>query len=450
MKRHSNSKKTMKKPKGGGITAIIVCGYKSICQERRIEIRPLTILAGANSSGKSSAIQPILLLKQTLDASYDPGPLLLNGPNVKFTSVEQLLSRTSQSACPDIFSIGIEVEHDKTLTIYFQKDKKGFEIQQMVYTTGEKTDNFRMTMTNDEIIRILPRHLKDLSELISKSEKTKLEWSIIRERCFLGLDLRRKGEKKTFLTPFPMSPSTIVEPHIRKLIHLPALRGNPERTYHTTSVGSAFPGTFEKYVASIIANWKAGKNDGKLKNLGKDLEKLGLTWKVVAEPINDTQVELRVGRLPMASRGGAYDLVSIADVGFGVSQALPVIIALQIAQKGQIVYLEQPEIHLHPRAQYSLAELLANAAKRGVKVIVETHSSLLLRGVQTQVAEGALAQNLVKLHWFIRDPIDGITEVSSGDLDGKGAFGDWPEDFDIVELQAESKYLDAVESGRKR
>src|SRR5229473_1712071 len=77
----------------GSITRITVGGFKSIVQEQSIEIKPLTILAGANSSGKSSIMQPLLLLKQTLEAAYDPGALLLNGPNVKFTSADQLLCR---------------------------------------------------------------------------------------------------------------------------------------------------------------------------------------------------------------------------------------------------------------------------------------------------------------------------------------------------------------------
>src|SRR5258708_29377682 len=78
-----------------GITRITVAGFKSISDEQSIEVRPLTILAGANSTGKSSIMQPLLLMKQTLEASFDPGPLWLGGPNVKFTSVEQLLSNTT-------------------------------------------------------------------------------------------------------------------------------------------------------------------------------------------------------------------------------------------------------------------------------------------------------------------------------------------------------------------
>src|SRR5436189_6182902 len=86
-----------------GITRITVGGFKSISQEQSIEIRPLTILAGANSSGKSTIVQPLLLLKQTLEAPYDPGALLLNGPNVKFTSADQLLSRTNSGKVADTF-----------------------------------------------------------------------------------------------------------------------------------------------------------------------------------------------------------------------------------------------------------------------------------------------------------------------------------------------------------
>jgi predicted ATPase len=110
-----------------------------------------------------------------------------------------------------------------------------------------------------------------------------------------------------------------------------------------------------------------------------------------------------------------------------------------------MVYIEQPEIHLHPRAQVKLAGILADAAKRGVRVVAETHSSLLLRAVQTLVAKAELSADLVRLHWFSRDSA-GATQVKSVVPDKNGAFGDWPEDFGDVNLQSEKDYLDAVES----
>jgi predicted ATPase len=77
-----------------GITRLAVEGFKSIVNKQSIDIAPLTILAGANSSGKSSEMQPLLLLKQTLEATYDPGPLKIDEPNVRFTSSEQFVSNT--------------------------------------------------------------------------------------------------------------------------------------------------------------------------------------------------------------------------------------------------------------------------------------------------------------------------------------------------------------------
>src|ERR1700730_6468962 len=78
---------------GDGITRIAVEGFKSIANRQEIEIAPLTILAGANSSGKSSIMQPLLMLKQTLEATTGPGPLGIGGPKVKFTSSGQCFSR---------------------------------------------------------------------------------------------------------------------------------------------------------------------------------------------------------------------------------------------------------------------------------------------------------------------------------------------------------------------
>src|ERR1700704_5485733 len=94
--------------KNGPITSISVAGYKSLVKEQAIQIRPLTILAGANSSGKSSIMQPLLLLKQTLEAPYDPGPLRLDGPNVRLTSADQLFSIIAGKASTQ-FSVRMEV-----------------------------------------------------------------------------------------------------------------------------------------------------------------------------------------------------------------------------------------------------------------------------------------------------------------------------------------------------
>jgi predicted ATPase len=199
-------RQTLQTKKGkNGITSITIEGFKSISQKQSIEIRPLTILAGANSSGKSSIMQPLLLLKQTLNASYDPDPLMLNGPNIKFTIAEQVLSNIGAKRA-NKFSVGIAVDHDTEITTYFTKGEgTAFDIEQMTYISGDTLYRLYEGMESDEF--------------------------------------------------------------------LSGLR-----------------------------------------------------------------------------QGATEDTVSIADVGLGISQTLPVLVALHAANNGQLIYLEQPEIHLHPRA----------------------------------------------------------------------------------------------------
>lgn len=430
------------------ISRITVSGYKSIYDEQSIEIRPLTILAGANSSGKSSMMQPLLLLKQTLEATYDPGPLLLDGPYLQFTSIEQVVPHFD-SRKHELLTVELTLQSKSFIKLAFNLAKRKTQIKEMATGNAEdlKFVKFRLGMSHQTILTNL-RHSeedKDAIEFLASMSSEGGKLTIIRDRCFLRLVGTALSINTLIPLLFPKKWAEDEEKHLRKMIHLPGLRGNPERTFPVTAVGPMFPGAFQEYTASIIAQWQAEKRNRNLRFLGKYLEKLGLTWKVSAKAINDAQVELQVGRLSQATNNSTTDMVNIADVGVGVSQVLPVLVALLVAEPGQLVYIEEPEIHLHPRAQSAMAEILADAAKRRVRVVIETHSQLLLLGIQTLVANGSLSPDLVKLHWFHRRR-DGSTQVTSADLDEAGAFGNWPEDFAEVALEAESRYLDAAES----
>ena len=445
-RRHQARKSPLLPRRASGITEIAASGYKSIVRRQSIEIGPLTILAGANSSGKSSIVQPLLLLKQTLEASFDPGPLLLEGPNVTFTSADQFFSRVENRRFEETLGIEISTAPGDWVKLTFKRHPgKAIQIHEMSfgYSHGTTAGTLHPEMTEAELRAALP-FLRNFPLGQGQSPPPpELLLTLRRNRCFLEVNAKRGilGIEWEF-------PSKSVAEQMSRLIHLPGLRGNPERTYPVTGVGGTFPGRFEKYVASVIAHWQTEKKD-KLEALNRALGSLGLTYRIVAKPVGETRVELMVGRLAHGKHEGENDLVSVADVGFGVSQTLPVLVALLVAKPGQAVYLEEPEIHLHPRAQSQMAGLLAEAAMRGVRVIAETHSSILLRSIQTLVASGKLPPELVKLHWFTRKPEDGSTEIHSADLDERGAFGDWPEDFDEVALETERQYLDAAETGHR-
>jgi len=429
------------------LAKLSVTGFKSLRDKVDIKIRPLTLLAGANSSGKSSIIQPLLLLKQTLDASFDPGPLMLNGPNLKFTSANQILSRLGKSPerSSSSFSVGVELTDNFSLRTEFHRTAQGIRVKEWLIGIGNQIGRLTPNMSQEQVTEAIPNEIKNhFFSLFMDAETSKPSLAVRPDRCFFTISLSfSEGDSELMLPGF--SPAASIVGVIRSLIHVPGLRGNPERNYPVSAIGPIFEGTFQQYVASVIAHWDRNNHDYKKRQLKADVESLGLTWKVEAKKLDDTRVELMVGRLPHASQGGAHDLVSVADVGFGVSQTLPVLVALIEADPGQIVYIEQPEIHLHPRAQAALANIIARASKRGVRVIIETHSSLLLVALQATVAEGELSGEDVILHWFTRDNETGQTQVSSTPLDESGAFGDWPEDFSEVAMQTEDRYLNAVE-----
>jgi predicted ATPase len=421
-------------PKPLGFTEIGVSGFKSFAEETRIQLGSLTILAGANSSGKSSIMQPLLLMKQTLEAPYDPeGALLLGGPNVSFTLAEQFLAKFSTT--PQNFTVRLSINNGlSSKSVFNWSPDSGVDIseQSLLYSGSDKEDLLlliRPSMVSEEIRLIVEKQ----HPLFAIGTDKNNPLAIKRERCFLECVETGTGAR------YRLSNPSFIQ-LIGSIIHIKGLRGSPERTYNTAAVsGSVFVGHFENYVASIIDRFQKDHPE-KLVQLVEALQKLGLTDKIETQRLNDTQIELRVGRV-----FGQTDTVNIADVGFGVSQVLPVIVALLVAQPGQLVYIEQPEIHLHPRAQIALSEIFADAANRGVRVVVETHSELFMMGIQALVAEDKLDPNAVKLHWFSRQS-DGSSQVTSADLDETGAFGDWPEDFGSIALDMANRYLSAAEA----
>jgi predicted ATPase len=438
--------------KAQGITKITIQGFKSLYDETSVEIRPLTLLAGANSSGKSSIMQPLLLMKQTLEAEYATEAFVLEGSHVKFSKVEQFTNepfvneevrvRTGLKDNIYVLEIGVELEkiHGFFLMYSVVKEKPVYPML-ISYTYPMKYIGLSINSTNEEIIAALGSEIDELRKATQKLSLEDLKWRVIAEKGFMAIALYSDDMKvidfgDTSLKVFPIGN---LKREITNIIHVPGLRGNPQRSYPTTTIDAHFEGTFEPYTASLIHHWaKSGAEE--FVRLIEQVRLLGLTSHVTAEFINDAQLQVLVART-MDSE--IDDMVSIADVGFGVSQVLPVLVALLVAKPGQLVYLEQPELHLHPRAQTKLAEIIADAAKRGVRVVVETHSSLLLLGVQTLIAENNLNYEDVILHWFKRGE-DGKTTVTSVEPDKNGAYGAWPEDFADVELDAQSRYLDAV------
>src|SRR5271155_4906166 len=121
-----------------GISAVEVEGFKSIRERTEIAIKPLTILAGANSSGKSSIMQPLLLMKQTLEAPSDPGVFLLDGPNVRFTAAHQVVSQFGKGS-HDKFVVRFRTISDRSMGVgYSWSHRDGTRAMLSGHSTGSR------------------------------------------------------------------------------------------------------------------------------------------------------------------------------------------------------------------------------------------------------------------------------------------------------------------------
>ena len=114
--------------------------------------------------------------------------------------------------------------------------------------------------------------------------------------------------------------------------------------------------------------------------------------------------------------------------GFGLTQVLPIVVAALSATKGDIILIENPEVHLHPAGQAIMGQFLSEVAGAGIQVIVETHSDHVLNGVRRAVKARRLDSEQVAIHFF-RPPSDDAPQALSPALDDSGNIDDWPDGF---------------------
>lgn len=224
-----------------------------------------------------------------------------------------------------------------------------------------------------------------------------------------------------------------------RLFYLGPLRSNPLRQYmwrgtHPEDVGPAG----DRAVEALLGSRERGRtNARRFDSRGHAIARISVEQHV-AEWLKDLDLVhgFSVERLSpdadiyrvRVQKTADSPLVYLTDVGFGVSQILPVLVLLAYVPAGSTVILEQPEIHLHPAVQAGLADVIIEAAViRGVQVIVESHSEHLLRRLQLRVAEGRVDPETFSLYFC--QTSDGESEITQLGLNLFGEIDNWPRDF---------------------
>ncbi len=360
----------------------------------KLPLRPLTLLSGANASGKSSVVQALVLLHQTMREHEWSSRLMLNGGGVRLGTVADVVDQ-------------VHGQRQFAITL-LDNDSGWFEWE----FQGER----------DEMSMIVHRARGETGD--GKG------WDIDRSVSLHNLLPSQSAEN-------PICHS--LTSRLRNLTYLSAERLGP-REYYMFDDPQLTPvvGPQGEYAVSVLHS-------------GRDAHvRDSLQLRDISSPNRLQQVEARmknffpgcvleIKKIPGASAVTLGIRVSDdtefhrpAHTGFGLTQVLPIVVAALSADSEDLLLIENPEVHLHPAGQAAMGEFLAEVASSGVQVITETHSDHVLNGIRRSVKKSALSSEDVTLHFFRPrggDQASDKPQVESPTIDSGGNIDSWPEGF---------------------
>ncbi len=432
------------------LTRMRLKGFKSWRDTGEVELRPITGIFGANSSGKTSLLQALLLLKQTAD-SPDRSLTLHFGSLGTLVNLESFLDVAHGHKSRGTLDIALDWETDSSMEItdpsndnqvVVESNSLGFQTQ-VGYknrTKGASTYVKEMTYRVGNISFGMHQKSRNRSEYELRSKKGSFQFKRVRgwpgvlhgpDKCYGFPDqVRAYYQNAGFVADLELE----LENCLSRLYYLGPLRESPLRVYSWSGAQPTDVGSRGKsFVNAILASGAQGntiKRGQGVKSLSLAeyvawwLKKLKLVHEFRVKPVakGSRLYEVRVRRFPTSPEA------LITDIGFGVSQILPVLVLCFYAPEGSTIILEQPEIHLHPAVQSGLADVLIDAhKKRGVQILLESHSEHLLYRLQRRVAEEKITDRELGLYFC--KAYGGHSNLTPLNIDPFGVIHNWPEDF---------------------
>ena len=432
------------------LTSLSLRGFKSWRETGSIALTPITGFFGPNSSGKTSLIQALLLLKQTADAPdrrlvFHFGSESTPADLGDFRSV--IHDHSEQSA----LALSLDWTRPKAFRISDTKDGNRPVVEDK--RLGFSVIARRATGTRAErvVVEKMCYRVGNTAFGMRRIEKPKLEYEFFADGTEFHL-VRSVGRKWPLPAPiksygfpdqvrayfqnagFVADLELAFENCLHQVYYLGPLRAYPLRRYTWTGAQPLDMGRAgESAVNAMLASRERGEKIGQGRGRPRvTLEQYVAQWLKELGLIHDFRVAALTEGNPifevLVRKSAKSPEVLLTDVGFGVSQILPVLVLCFYVPEGATIILEQPEIHLHPRVQSGLADVLIDAwKKRGIQILLESHSEHLLRRLQRRVAEEKIPKDEVSLY-FCRAGDRG-SEITTLDLDLYGNIRNWPDDF---------------------
>ena len=427
----------------------------------KMPLRRITGVFGTNSSGKSSLLQFLLLLKQTKNATD-------RGLVVDFGGPGELVN---MGGYHDVVFRG-DLRHDIEWTLNWGLSDE----LRISDPSGRRTD---VLMKGRNLRTSCCIGLRDAS-LTTRQVKYRFantEFSIEpkadRPREFVlqshgahevqfirnpGRGWALPGPVKTHLFPdqaqtyfqntsFLSQFEAEYEALMDRVFYLGPLREYPQREYRWSGASPVDVGPRGEHSVDAIlaATSRNEKRNLQPKWKLKTFQEMIAHWLQELELIHSFEIkEIARGSNLYHARGRANASspeTMLTDVGFSVSQVLPVLVLLYYVPEGSIVLMEQPEIHLHPSVQSGLADvMIAVARRRRIQIIMESHSEHLLRRFQRRAAETEIPSSDLKLYFVSND--NGVAKLNDLALNEFGEIENWPDHFfgdEMGEIAAISK-----------
>jgi len=397
-----------------------------------VELAPVTLLLGANSAGKTSLLQLPLILKQTFespDRSLDLNLGVQPTDILDLGSYEDLVHDHDTSR-----SLGLGLE--------FEGEGRGRAATRLTY---------RATYTLAAGAPVVQRlQFDEAGDSFSVERQSKGGYLLEAPGYAARMAGNRPDARRSFQPERSLMFSTEAVAELAEaggrvqdlglrlskavgnVAYLGPLRERPERSYMWNRQSPGNLGSRgERAVQALLAsaNSQKKRKEGQEGGQGWLVEQVS-AW-LSRMGVADSLVLERQGRsryFEVIIKAESRE-ANIMDVGFGISQVLPMLVLAYFVPRGSTILAEQPEIHLHPRAQVGLAELMAEVAReRNVQFLVETHSEYLFRRLQFLIADQKLGRDECRLYFVDRNE-DQTAELRRLVVDEYGRVANWPKNF---------------------
>ena len=399
------------------ITHIRMKNFKSWKDSGEVKLAPLTGFFGTNSSGKSSLLQMLLLLKQTIGSNH-----------VIFFGDENSLVNLGNFR---------EVIHGHKTSEPLQLEF-GCKLRNPLTIEGFRSNSYDLSVNSSLDVDSFVFE----ATILWRDEKL-----FVQNACYHFEEenevqtLKGKHSEKIYGEPYlaGMTGSQIVQlaSEFKKLFNhiypLGPTRVHPKRLYHWEGTNPNSVGKSGEDMIASLLNARVDQRTTSYKGKNVPIEDriswwlgemdLGYAFSIKRSSAGaDRDYDILIQKAPASAK------VTLADMGYGLSQFLPVLVHCYYALPGSTLILEQPGIHLHPRAQAYLADLLIEViTERNLQVLIESHSEHLLTRLQLGIAEQKIAADQTALYFCEND--NGVSTIKSLDVDELGNIKNWPKNF---------------------